>query len=326
MQADLRDAIAALDAATFEELTARFPELWQQLGPQVVDATAGGSKALTTLIKREQGAARTARATLSTSRNAVAAAGALESLARSRLLLLATAQVLQHAASQLATGNTATAVAADAAPQDAAPLGRWSGTLINGLFFEKGQGLRRKPVSMTVFGWLWPWVTQRRHLMPLVQPRGIYCFYSRELIWGLARLIDGRRCVEIAAGDGTMSRFLNTAGVAVTAVDDHSWAHSIAFPAEVEKLDAVEALNRHRPQVVICSFPPADNAFEKRVFRTASVELYIVITTRHRGTAGDAAAWEEQTAFEGGPDASLSRLVLPPELDPEVRVYRRRQP
>jgi hypothetical protein len=69
--------------------------------------------------------------------------------------------------------------------------------------------------------------------MPLVQPKGIYCFYSKPLIERLAGLIGGRSCLEIAAGDGTLSRFLVAAGVRITATDNHSWHDSVDFPDTV---------------------------------------------------------------------------------------------
>jgi hypothetical protein len=36
-------------------------------------------------------------------------------------------------------------------------------------------------------------------------------------------LIGERECLEIAAGDGTLARFLEAEGVRITATDDHSW-------------------------------------------------------------------------------------------------------
>ena len=180
------------------------------------------------------------------------------------------------------------------------------------------------PVPMRAFRLTWPLVTQRRLLMPLVQPRGIYCFYSLELVKALVALLDGRPALEIAAGDGTLSRFLAARGARVKATDDQSWGHAVTYPAEVEKLDAAQALARHRPRAVLCSFPPPGNAFERRVFTTPGVELYVVVTTRHQFAAGDWNAYREQTAFEWSVDEPLSRLVLPPELDPAVLLFRRR--
>lgn len=199
--------------------------------------------------------------------------------------------------------------------------------LVNGyvaqrLLFE--HDLTRKPVSMPWFRLLWPLLRQRRLLMPLVQPQGIYCFYSRALIDRLAALVDGRPCLEIAAGDGTLTRFLAAAGVQITATDDGSWSHSVRYGDGVVRQDARRALRSRAPAAVICSWPPAGNDFERHVFSTASVELYVVIGTRHEFGAGDWAAYGRQQGFDMVLDEGLSRLVLPPELDPAVLVFRRR--
>jgi hypothetical protein len=204
--------------------------------------------------------------------------------------------------------------------------GRLRFNLVNGwvaqkLLFE--QDLRRKPVSLLWFRLIWPLLWQRRFLMPLVGPKGIYCFYSSRLISRLAAMIGDSRCLEIAAGDGTLSRFLSADGVDVTATDDHSW-HDVQFPASVLRQDACEALRAHQPEVVICSWPPAGNAFERDVFTTDSVQLYVVISSRHAFASGDWAAYEGQTDVEFAEDEALSRLVLPPELEAAVYVFRRR--
>jgi hypothetical protein len=195
-----------------------------------------------------------------------------------------------------------------------------NGWVMQRLLFENG--LRRKPVSLWWFRALWPLLWQRRYLMPLVGPRGIYCFYSRPLVRRLAEMIGDRHALEIAAGDGTLSRFLTGAGVDITPTDDHSW-RDVTFPDRVIRQDAREAVRTRAPQVVICSWPPAGNDFERDVFRTASVELYILIGSRHEFAAGAWEVYEEQTAFEFAEEPSLSRLVLPPELDAAVYVFRR---
>jgi hypothetical protein len=203
--------------------------------------------------------------------------------------------------------------------------GRVRFNLVNGwvaqrLLFE--DGLRRKPVSMPAFRALWPLLWQRRLLMPLVGPKGIYCFYSRPLVRKLAEMIGNRPALEIAAGDGTLSRFLAAAGVDITPTDDHSW-RDVTFPETVVRQDAREAVRTRTPRVVICSWPPAGNDFEREVFRTSSVELYVMIGSRHRFATGNWDAYEQQTAFELAEDESLSKLVLPPELDAAVYVFRR---
>jgi hypothetical protein len=204
--------------------------------------------------------------------------------------------------------------------------GRVRFNLLNGYVAQKllfAHDLERKPVSLRWFKLVWPLLWQRRLLMPLVGRKGIYCFYSRELLHELAGLIGDRSCLEIAAGDGTLSRLLAEQGVDIKATDDHSWAHSVTFPDDVERLDAVKALRRYQPQVVLCSWPPAANSFEREVFATASVELYVVIGSRHEYASGDWNAYRRQRAFTLNEDPTLTRLVLPPELDSAVHVFRR---
>ena len=178
--------------------------------------------------------------------------------------------------------------------------GRVRFNLVNGLIAQRllfEHGLRRKPVSMRAFRLLWPLLWQRRLLLPLVSKKGIYCFYSKPLIARLADLIGDRPALEIAAGDGTLSRFLADAGVEITATDDQSWGQ-VDFPDEVVRQDAAQAVRKRQPEVVICSWPPAGNGFERAVFDTPSVQLYVVIGSRHHFATGDWDAYESQTAFE----------------------------
>jgi hypothetical protein len=198
-----------------------------------------------------------------------------------------------------------------------------NGWLAQRLLF-KGKGLERKPVSLAAFSLVWPLLTQKRFLMPLVEPKGIYCFYSRRLVKELAKEIGDRKALEIAAGDGTLSRFLQQEGIDITATDDHSWSHAIDFPDDVEDRDAITALKTHQPQVVVCSWPPAGNHFEHQVFKTDSVELYVVIASQHAFASGNWNAYSEQAGFDYEEDKTLSKLVLPPELEGAVYVFRRK--
>ena len=74
---------------------------------------------------------------------------------------------------------------------------------------------------------------------------------------------------------------------------------------------------------MICSWPPPANPFERLVFRTRSVQLYVMIGSSDEFAAG---AWDDYRSrdaftFEEAPE--LSRLVLPPESRPAVYVFRR---
>ena len=199
--------------------------------------------------------------------------------------------------------------------------------LLNGYIVQKLLficKLERKPVSLFWFRLIWPLIWQKRLLMPLVQPRGIYCFYSRPLIEALAGIISSRPCLELAAGDGTLTRFLRDMGVQVTATDNHSWKHAIQYPEWVINQGTKEALSLYSPEVVICSWPPANNNFERQVFMTQSVQLYIIISSRHQFASGNWDEYRQQSTFSFEEDKSLSRLVLPPELDAAVYIFRRK--
>jgi hypothetical protein len=199
--------------------------------------------------------------------------------------------------------------------------------LFNGFIAQKllfARELERKPVSLFWFRLFWPLVWQKKRLMPLVQPRGIYCFYSRALVEALAGMIGSRSCLEIGAGDGTLTRFLKNQGVQLTATDNHGWENAVKYPEWVVKLDAREALTTYTPEVVICSWPPSQNVFEREVFNTPSVQLYIVIGSRHQFAFGNWKDYKQQSAFELEEDKKLGALVLPPELGAAVYVFRRK--
>ncbi len=292
------------------ELEKRFPEIREGVRQELATLLAEGTAArlpayLKRLQREETQLERTCRGSRSDRKGATAL---IRQMVRVRMAHLA---VKQHLISE-ATGITG---------------GKVRFNLINGMVAQKllfSDGLERKPVSLFWFRLLWPLLWQRKLLMPLVQPEGIYCFYSKSLIDGLVRLIEGRFCLEIAAGDGTLSRFLADQGVTVVATDDHSWKHEVRYPRSVEMRDGGDALREYLPPVVICSWPPAGNRFEQQVFRTKSVQLYIVIGSRHHFAAGNWEAYHQQTAFDYGEDRALSALLLPPELDGAVYLFRRK--
>ena len=208
-----------------------------------------------------------------------------------------------------------------------ASKGRLRFNLFNGYIAQKllfSQGLQRKPASLFWFRLLWPLLWQRKMLMPLVQPRGIYCFYSSALIDSLSEMIASRSCLEIGAGDGTLTRFLQQRGVQITATDNHAWKNAIDYPEWVVKLDARTALAAYSPEVVICSWPPAQNDFERCVFDTPSVQLYIVIGSRNQFGFGNWQDYRRQTGFELETDEKLGALLLPPELESAVYLFRRK--
>lgn len=303
-----RRDLASTEQASLNLLIARHPDVWLDLGSSLVEASKAGPAELEAFVRRaaEEAAPWRERVARSHS-NPEVIASALPKIAAARMVKLAAERMLLSAATGV--------------PEGTVRFGLWTGWLVQKLLFARG--LARKPASLRAFRLLWPLATQRRLLMPLVQPQGIWCFYSRELVRELASLIAGRQALEIGAGDGTLSRFLAGAGAAIRATDDQSWSRPAGYPADVERLDAESAVARYRPRAVLCSFPPPGNTFERRVLRAPSVELYVAIASRHRFAAGDWKAYEGAAGFDGGVDDRLSTMVLPPELDPAVMVLRR---
>ncbi len=205
--------------------------------------------------------------------------------------------------------------------------GRLRFNLFNGFIAQKllfSKGLIRKPASLFWFRLFWPLVWQKKRLMPLVQPKGIYCFYTRELIDELVTMIGTRTCLEIGAGDGTLTRFLKDREVKITATDNHGWQNIIQYPEWVLKLEAREALKTYAPEVVLCSWPPSQNDFERHVYTTPSVMLYIVIGSRHRFAFGNWKDYQLQTTFQLETNQHLSALLLPPELESAVHIFTRK--
>lgn len=293
-----------------ENLGSEFPELLETVRCELAEIVSGGSNnELPGYLKRMIQEERLIKKEFYCRRgDKKIAARLVKQLVRTRMVHLA---IKQHLISE-ATGIQ---------------KGKVRFNLFNGYLAQKllfADGLVRKPVSIFWFRFIWLLLWQKKMLMPLVQPEGIYCFYSRKLIDELARLIGEKNCLEIAAGDGTLSRFLAASGVKILATDDYSWQHEVKYPVEVEHIDAQAALRKYEPEVVLCSWPPAGNAFEQQVFKTKSVRMYIVIGSRHRFATGNWDTYASQSTFEFNEDERLSQLVLPPELDAAVYIFKKK--
>ncbi len=300
-----RDALAWLRSRPpLDALREHYPDLWSEVEQELGEAVAGQNHAgLHALLNPAEIPERAGKARASLRQQT--------QVVRSAIKQRMTALALERHSLAIATGQK---------------RGKVRFNLINGLIAQRllfARGFERKPVSMFWFRLLWPLVWQKRFLMPLVERKGIYCFYSRELLVRLAELIGTRRTLEVAAGDGTLSLFLQARGVRISASDDYSWPDRISYPESVARLDAVTALRQHAPEVVICSWPPARNTFEREIFRTKSVQMYLVIASQHRFASGNWSDYEAQTQFTLERSDELSGLVLPPELGSQVLIFRR---
>jgi hypothetical protein len=303
-QADYAKAVAWLQTnPAFDELCARYPQDWAAVQDEIAAIVRRGfPEELQRYLER----------LASKTNQPVQPDDALTQFVRSRM------------AHEAVKKLSLSALAADTGVTSGKLRFNWfNGLIAQRLLFARE--LERKPVSLRWFRLFWPLVWQKKRLMPLVQPRGIYCFYTRELVAELAEMIGGRNCLEIGAGDGTLTRFLKQQGVQVTATDNHGWNNSVSYPDWVVKQDACTALKQYKPEVAICSWPPAQNDFEHCVFETASVQLYIVIGSRHRFAFGNWECYRMQRDFELVENPRLAQLLLPPELESAVLVFRRKE-
>ncbi len=289
---------------TLEALRHVFPHEWEAVELQLTAAGEAGEDGLHALVSQLS-------APTSGSRDHRPRSKDLVSREVRRQMLL---HAVQRAAFTAEAGVDRAEIAFDS----------FNGLVLQRLLFRRG--LERRPVSLLANAVLWPLARQRRYVMPLVRPQGVYCFYSSALVRRLTKLIGTRQTLEIAAGDGTLSRFLQQRGVDVVATDNQSWERSIDYPDDVVRQDAVAALRARRPQVVVCSWPPVGNAFEREVFRTPSVETYIVIGSARETGSGNWYDYRRQTGFNFVWDHSLSRLVLPRYQGNAVLVFQRQLP
>lgn len=124
------------------------------------------------------------------------------------------------------------------------------------------QKFEQKPVSHFWFNAFWPILWQRQLLMPLIESKGIYCFYSKSLIKNLVKLIGDHSCLEVEAGDGLLAKFLKNSGAKIIATSSKKIRkHSVH--GYVAQMNSNIALRKLAPQAVICSWPSSYNSFEK---------------------------------------------------------------
>lgn len=87
---------------------------------------------------------------------------------------------------------------------------------------------------------------------------GIYQAFSYEFIEGLVEEIKGLnvkgKIVEIGAGNGKLSYWLQQFGVPSVATDDYSWENIDRDPEHVERLTHSQALAKYEPELVIACF------------------------------------------------------------------------
>lgn len=301
-----------------EELQRLCPEEWQRLDAELVSLLQRDDPAQVKafLEATHAAAADWQGRSAKKGHGANALRAAFPYIVRRKMAFLALERHLRTALA--GTGPSAPAVER---PRGAGPgLSRYNAWLVRRVM-RLGSARVRPPSDLRLrLGWRL--CTQRSRVVALIKDVGLYTLYPQGFVAALARELAGRRVLEIGAGDGTLARFLATAGVDIVATDDFSWTGRVTYGPNVEKLGAREALARHAPEVVLCAWPPPDNGFERWVFEAPSVVRYVVIGSAHGFATGNRGVYE-RASFAVQRAEGLARRLFPPEVEGEVLVFER---
>ncbi len=115
------------------------------------------------------------------------------------------------------------------------------------------------------------------------EKNGIYLVVHDVLVTTLCDLISGLPpcdTLEVCAGNGKLTYWLNKRGLQVRATDDLSY-ENIQPPNFVEKLSHTAALMKYNPQLVLACFPDQESDVPLDVLNYPSVRYFI-----HLGNAG----------------------------------------
>jgi hypothetical protein len=121
----------------------------------------------------------------------------------------------------------------------------------------------------------------------------IFQIYSKEFIETLANQIkklNPKKVIEVGAGDGRLSYFLNKHGVNSKPIDNHAWAKCeddknvvhITYPPEVEKIDYRNALRKYNPDLVILCWEELSAKYTQKILDYPSVK-YVIWIGEHAG-------------------------------------------
>jgi hypothetical protein len=94
--------------------------------------------------------------------------------------------------------------------------------------------------------------------------KGMWAIVDKKWTCELAKWIGKRKCLEVMAGAGWLSKALLECDIDIIATDNFSWdkQHTNLTPlCEIEKIDAVEAVRKYKDRdVLIVSWPPYDDS------------------------------------------------------------------
>lgn len=126
--------------------------------------------------------------------------------------------------------------------------------------------------------------------------------YIKSLASSISIILTGDLVLEVCAGDGALTRWLSKYGVNIRATDDLSWGKNNPTPSKaacvvnpifpVEELDAIEAIRKYSPRMVITSWIPYGSDLDIRILREKP-EFLIIIGEGEGGCTGSSDFWKE---------------------------------
>lgn len=297
--------------ASLPELVKQNPELWQDIMGSIRSAVE--RKQMSQLAEMGQ------RAGATISRWQSAAGSPLSQTEHARIELLK-AQMTALAIEQFITAFTRTGAKPSVRDQ---VLLKW--------------GLTRhlqsaKTLTIAQYQKAWARLSDHAAAASAVQQAGFWSVPTTELCLGLKEYIQDRPVLEVGAGRGLFVSALTQVGVKIEGVDNCSWnlAKNVIPAAKpfMRLESAEEALRRSKPSVVLGVWPPPGNKFEKVIFETKSVNLYLAIVSAHQFASGN---WQDYKAqdsknsqFSCVMNESLNKMLRPLESDQRLLIFRRK--
>ncbi len=287
----------------------KYPELWDGVKDKISQALkADRPEIVSELLTKADTSARSWHDRVqSASQTNKARTEALPHLVKSRMIHLAIKKVLDRS------------LVPDDGPVTQSAIDKM---ICNFLFYVPYS--QHKPASAFAVKALWPIVRNKTAAIATAKKLGFYSLYTDRFIKLVKDLAKDQNVLEIAAGSGILTLLLQKSGVASQATDDHSWSHAVRFGRHVEDLDAARALKKYSPKVVLCSWPPPENTFEKAVFISPSVDTYIVVGSKHQFATGARSDYTQQNDFDMKVVAGVDSLLAPPGVDGEVLLFTRK--
>lgn len=186
-------------------------------------------------------------------------------------------------------------------------------------------------LTQRTFDRRWSWVSQGTCAASMIQKAGFWSIPTTELCLAIKNYTKDKDLLEVGAGRGLFVSGLRQCEVAVLGIDDHSWdqAASPIHSAQphLRRLQARDALRQMKPKAVLSVWAPPGNIFEREIFATDSVEIYLAIVSKHRFASGNWADYQSATSqtgrFKCVTSEPLNNLLRPLEAEQQLLVFRR---